>query len=101
MNVVGWVTLAVTLLAGILGHIGFFIWWASKINTTLFFMKLSLDKLEKEKDALATKNELTKESTSAELQHKAMWKRIDEFAVRVDGQDKEIFMIKEKTKGSS
>ena len=64
------------------------VWWASKINTLLGIVQSKLDEivieLKASHEVYFTKAEALRELAIAEKEHRALWKRFDEIAVKVE-----------------
>lgn len=93
--VIAIVAIVVTVLIAIISHIVVSVWWASRITTTLSFLKTSIEKMEKHQDGYYTKEEAVKELALADQQHKALWLRVDEQRTRIESLEKEIAFIKD------
>lgn len=87
----------ITLFLGVISHIAFSVWWASKITTTLGFLRIDVSKIEKHQDGYYTKEEAIKELTKLENQIAGGWKRHDELRMRVDSVEKDVAVLKSET----
>lgn len=82
------------IIAGIVGHICYSVWWAARINTTLEFVQKTL--IEIATDLKAHKlNSYTKEDAAREFQEvrsnlKAQWERIDEIKKELNEHGKKL-----------
>lgn len=91
MSAGGWTGLVlgvITFLAGMVGHICYSVWWASRINTTLEFVQKTLMEIATDLKAQklngVTKEEFAREVTRLEGQNKGAFNRVDELRNRVD-----------------
>lgn len=74
---VGVIIAGIGLFVGLLGNIIATVWWASKITTTLVLLKSTVDELNIERKAMATKEELIREVAVMNKEMTAVWKKVD------------------------
>lgn len=67
----------IALFLGLLGNIVATVWWASKITTRLTILISTVDELNMERKAMATKEELVREIAVLNKENIAVWKKID------------------------
>jgi predicted nucleic acid-binding Zn-ribbon protein len=90
----------ITLAAGgaIVGHVCFSVWWASKITTTLDFLKDAVSEIGSEfkshKALSYSKEEATQHNTRTADAFKALWTRVDEQRERIDDLEREVSGLK-------
>lgn len=89
-----WVGLFVTIILTTLGHIGFFIWWASKVTTTLEFVQKSVEKMQNTQNGYLPKEEYYKDKGVTEKAAAAQWKRLDEIKDESDRQKGDLELLK-------
>lgn len=77
-----WVSILVTLALAVLAHVIATVWWASRIDTMVGFLREHLkeliDELKATKGVYATKEEVAMKLSVFERDQKTMWLRIDE-----------------------
>jgi hypothetical protein len=89
---VGWVAVGVTVLLTVFSHVVVSVWWASKITTTLEFMRQTIERMEKHQDGYYSKEEAVREFTKVGGQLVGMWARIDEQRKILEELEKTCYM---------
>lgn len=92
--VIAIVSILVTFLLAIGSHIFVSVWWASKITTTLGFLRESLQKIEKHQDGYYPKEDAIKEFALVNARIEGIGKKLDELRTRVETLEREVAFIK-------
>ena len=92
--VIAIVSIIIGVLLAVLSHIIVSVWWASKITTTLGFLRESLEKIEKHQDGYYKKEEAIKEFANIQRELKASWEKLDDSRHRIEKLETEVAVLK-------